>query len=254
MVKDNFNNHKNIIKQMMKLNELVNIILPRSALSLTATEESTIGFFISLRGIYIAIIQLLIKNMVTESEILVRSLITASLRLMYLDKYLEDRIALILGSSNKFYDEWYYISKEASKIGLELNPDLIESKVKESKNKLRIYADKYKVKKYKNFPDEKNMASDVGKRQAYLNYKITSQAVHISPFSYTKKRQKINNVRHLMNITLDMSDIHAVATEAMEWFLEGSISIGKIFRWDNIGQLERLGHDGEAILENIKKI
>ncbi|MGH7900913.1 MAG: DUF5677 domain-containing protein [Thermodesulfobacteriota bacterium] len=254
MAKDIFNNHKNIVKQMMKLDGLVNNMLPRSELSLTATEQSTLGFFTILRGIYRAIIALLIKNLATESEILVRSLITVSLRLMYLDKHPGDRIALILGESNKFYDQWYYISKEASKIGLEPNLDLIESKIKESKKKVRIYADQCKIKKYETFPDEKNMACDVGKEQAYLNYKITSQAVHISPFSYTKKRKVINNVHHLMNITVDISDIHAVAIEAMEWFLEGSISIGKIFGWDNIGQLELLGHDGEAILENIKKI
>jgi hypothetical protein len=254
MAKDKFSNHKNIIKQMIKLDKLVKNIVPRSELRLAPTEEPIIGFFIILRGIYIAIIELLIKNMATESEILVRSLITASLRLMYLHKHAEDRIALIFGWFNDCYVKWYYISKAASKIGLEPKLDLIESKLKESQNKLRNYANQKKIKKYKSFPDEKQMANTLGKTKAYVNYEITSQAVHISPFSYRKKIKVINNVRYIMVKTVDFSDIHAVAIEAMERFLEGSISIGRISGWANIDQLEGLGHDGEVILKNIKKI
>lgn len=251
MAKDKFNNHKIIIKQMIKLDNLVKNILPKREQRFTPTEDAIIGFFSVLRGIYVAIIELLNKKMATQSKILLRSLITTSLRLMYLDRHPEDRIALILGWFNKFYEEWHYVSEEASRVGLERNLDLIESKLKESKNKLRNYADQKKIRKYKNFPDEKTMSSDVGKRQASLNYKITSQAVHVAVSSYKENIRMVNNIRHFMIYTEDMSDIYGVAIEAMDWFVEGSISIGRIFGWNNIDQLERLGHDGEAILENI---
>jgi len=105
--------HKEIVRALIRLDILVNDIVPKGEREYTQIEEVIIGLFMTIRGLYKAIIHLLIKEMATECEILVRSLITASLRLMYLNKHLKDRDALICSWIDNMYIEWDNITKEA---------------------------------------------------------------------------------------------------------------------------------------------
>jgi len=126
----------------------------------------------------------------------------------------------------------------------------MNSHIEIKRSELRKYANEKKISKCK-FPNEKQMALELGKTEAYLNYKLLSQTVHISPLSHRKRTKADKGIQYVFTTKNDISQIYNVAVEALEWFLEGSISCGIIFGWENVHVVEAMGNNGEEIFQNV---
>jgi hypothetical protein len=242
-----------IINALVRLDELVDNITPRGEIHLKQYEAIIIGLFSNLRGLYKAIIQLLAKEMATESEIVIRSLLIASLQLMYLERNPDQRIALVCGWLNRNNLDIRNTIEEAISIGMEKEPYKMKTILKEREIKLRNWSDEMNVSKYLNFPSEKQMAKELDKSMAYLNFKILSETVHISPMTYKKRMKTTDGIQYPISYRNDINDIHVMAIEALEWFLAGAVSTGKMFRWEGLSKIESLGSDGEDIYKSISK-
>lgn len=210
--------------------------------------------FIDAIGLLRAVIVLLNAKLVVESGVLVRSLLEVSIRLMYIYKKPKERIELLCGYQNEDFNKWMELSKQASKVALEQNPDRLQNFIKQKQKELRAFADRKRVKVYKKFPSEKQMAEELGITKAYLNYQLLSRYAHVS---YSSGLERIQKKADKYNFRIHIDDTpltHGVASEAAEWIIGAAEAVGNMLDIKELRNMRSLGKEGEEILHNASKL
>ncbi|HEX3034953.1 MAG TPA: DUF5677 domain-containing protein [Thermodesulfobacteriota bacterium] len=168
----------------------------------------------------------------------------------YLHKKPKDQIALFCGYQNNDYNKWMELLKQANEVGLEKELEKAQNIIGQKQKKLRAFADRNKVTKYKNFPSDKHMAEEVGKSKAYINYQLLSEYTHISASYSSQRTQKRGDVNLFTIYTGDKKLSYAVAAEAAEWIVGAAVAVGNILDIQELQNIKSLGEDGEEILKN----
>jgi len=244
---------KNLISKLEDIDKRINSLLPKDIIKLTPINFLIASIFNSCISYYKSIILLLKANMQQEAMIILRTLMIASLRLSYLAKKPEDRISLICRMAQQENYKWLKITEQAYEIGIESNLDEIKNIVKNREKEIINFLKKTGNKK-KRFPSEKQIASQLDKKEAYMNYQILSQSVHNSIYSNLSRVKTKDSFKYFTLSKENYIDSYAITTESLEWILNACVAVGLMLNIDKLSKLGELGKNGEDVFKNIDSL
>ena len=108
--------------------------------------------------------------------------------------------------------------------------------------------------KKKIFPSEKQIASQLDKKEAYMNYQILSQSVHNSIYSNLSKVKTKDSYKYFTLHKENYKDSNAISLESVEWILNACVAVGLMLNIDKLEKLSELGMSGDDIFKNIDEL
>ncbi len=139
--------------------------------------------FSRVHSTFLAVSLLIDRRLVDEAMQLSRSLMTDALRLLEFDRVGAERHTYILGWVNASLTENESLITEATRLGLEHEPDAALEAIREQRRKLQRYQRRHEIGTLKRIASERQLAMRHGLEQEFWDFEYVSNVVHGTPFT-----------------------------------------------------------------------
>jgi hypothetical protein len=168
-----------------------------------------------------------------EAVILGREMFTDSLHLMEIATQAPDRAPLVLGLVSKSLTEMQNLQREAASLGVsnKRDVDAVLGVLAERRKEIDAYRRRHGIGNMKSFRHEKQLASDHGRLDGYLDFAFVHRMVHRADMAQAGRTVRTDEVVRVCLRNPDDDFLVAASAFVMTSALHAHKAVAPIFAW-----------------------